>query len=72
MRQLYAEFAGEVGDIMISILVRLGTPDPYDLTEVDLNEYKGIIAPWNDWSSVKKQCSTLAVAMVKKAPPRAK
>ena len=72
MRQLYAEFAGEVGDIMISILVKLGMPDPYDLTEVDLNEYKGIIPPWNDWSAVTKQCRSLAVAMVKKAPPRAK
>jgi hypothetical protein len=72
MRQLYAEFAGEVGDIMISILVKLGMPDPYDLTEVDRNEYKGIIPPWNDWSAVTKQCRSLAVAMVKKAPPRAK
>jgi hypothetical protein len=72
MRQLYAEFAGEVGDIMISILVKLGMPDPYDLTEVDLNEYKGIIPPWNDWSAVTKQCRSLAVAMVNRAPPRAK
>lgn len=72
MRQLYAEFAGEAGDIMISILVKPGMPDPYDLTEVDLNEYKGIIPPWNDWSAMTKQCRSLAVAMVKKAPPRAK
>ena len=72
MRQLYAEFAGEVGDIMISILVKLGMPDPYDLTEVDLNEYKGIIPPWNDWSAMTKQCRSLAIALVKKVPPRAK
>lgn len=71
MRQLYAEFAGEVGDIMISILVKLGMPDPYDLTDVDLNEYKGIIPPWNDWRAVERQCHSLATAMVRKPPPRA-
>jgi len=71
MRQLYAEFAGEVGDIMISILVKLGTPDPYDLTDVDLNEYKGIIPPWNDWRAVERQCHSLAAAMVRKPPPHA-
>jgi hypothetical protein len=69
MRQLYGEFAGESGDILISVLVKLGTPDPYDLTEVDLSEYKGIIAPWNNWSAVVKQCRSLAVQMLKKRPP---
>ena len=71
MRQLYAEFAGEAGDILISILVKLGTPDPYDLTEVDLSEYKGIIPPWNDWSAVEKQCRSLALEMLKVRPPGA-
>ena len=68
MGTLYAEFAGEIGDIMISILVKLGTPDPYDLTEVDLSEYKGIIPPWNNWNAVVRQCRSLAVAMVKARP----
>jgi len=71
MRELYAEFAGENGDIMISIVVRLGTPDPYDLTEVDLNEYKGIIVPWNNWNAVKTQCRSLAIGLLRKAPPGA-
>jgi hypothetical protein len=65
MRQLYAEFAEEAGDIMISITVKLAAPDPYDLTEVDLTEYKGIIPPWNDWRAVQKQCRSLAVAMLR-------
>jgi hypothetical protein len=42
------------------ILVKLGTPDPYDLTDVDLDEYKGIIPPWNDWRAVERQCHSLA------------
>jgi hypothetical protein len=71
MRQLYAEFAGEAGDILISIVVKLATPDPYDLTEVDLSEYKGIIAPWNNWSSVERQCRLLANAILQIRPPGA-
>jgi hypothetical protein len=69
MMQLYSEFAGEAGDIMISIVVKLGTPDPYDLTGVDLTEYKGIIPPWNDWGAVEKQCRSLAVEILRRAPP---
>lgn len=69
MRQLYAEFAGESGDILISVLVKLSTPDPYDLTEVDLSEYRGIIAPWSNWGAVVKQCGSLAAQMLKKRPP---
>ena len=68
MRQLYAEFAGEAGEIIVSIVVKLGEPDPYDLTEVDLSEYKGIIPPWNDWAAVRKQCRLLAVAILRTAP----
>jgi hypothetical protein len=69
MMQLYSEFAGEAGDIMISIVVKLGTPDPYDLTEVDLTEHKGIIPPWNDWGAVEEQCRSLAVEILRRVPP---
>ena len=68
MRHLYAEFAGEAGDILISVLVKLAAPDPYDLTDVDLREYKGIIPPWNDWRAVESQCRSVALEMLKKAP----
>ncbi len=69
MGALYAEFAGEDGDILVSVATRLANPDPYDLTDVDLGEYKGIVAPWNDWSAVKAQCRALAVALLR---PRGK
>jgi len=64
MNQLYAEFAGEGGDMLSSVIVKLSNPDPYDLTEVDLTEYKGIAAPWTDWRTVKAQCRGLAVALL--------
>lgn len=65
MNGLYAEFAGEGGDIMVSVAVKLANPDPYDLSEVDLAEYKGIVAPWNDWRAVEAQCRALAAALLK-------
>jgi len=65
MNELYAEFAGEGGDVLITAIVKLSNPDPYDLTDVDLTEYKGIIAPWNDWRAVEKQCLSVAVALLR-------
>ena len=64
MNELYAQFAGEGGDMLVSLAVNLTNPEPYDLTEVDLSEYKGIIAPWNDWHAVERQCRALAVAFL--------
>lgn len=67
MHDLYSEFAGEGGDIMVTIVMKFSHPDPYDLTEVDLAEYKGIVAAWNSWRAVEKQCRALAVALLKQA-----
>jgi hypothetical protein len=64
MNELYAEFAGEDGDMLSSVTVKLSNPDPYDLTNVDLTEYKGIIAPWNDWQAVEAQCRALATGLL--------
>ena len=64
MADLYAEFAGEMGDILVSVVVKLASPDPYDLSDVDLTEYKGIIAPWNDWRAVAGACRALASALL--------
>jgi hypothetical protein len=68
MNELYTDFAGEGGDMLGTILVKLSNPDPYDLTHLDLSEYKGIIAPWSDWQSVVRQCRSLAVALLDEEP----
>lgn len=65
LRELYPEFVREGGDVLSTILVKLSNPDPFDLTEIDLAEYKGIIAPWNDWRAVIAQCRALALALLK-------
>lgn len=68
MNELYAEFAGEGGDMLSTVVIKLSNPDPYDLSEVDLSEYKGIVRPWNDWRAVERQCRALALAVLKEAP----
>ncbi len=42
----------------------VATPDPYDLTDIDLSEYKGIVAPWNTWRAVEEQCAALAATLM--------
>jgi hypothetical protein len=48
MNELYADFVGEGGDMLTSVVVRLSIPEPNDLTDIDLGKYKGIVAPWSD------------------------
>ncbi len=64
MNELYAEFAGEGGDMLTTVVVKLTHPEPYDLTDVDLSEYKGITPPWDDWRAVRAQCLSLATALM--------
>lgn len=64
MSDLHAEFSGEGGDILTTVVTKLAAPDPYDLTDVDLAEYKGIIPPWDDWRAVEEQCRTVAAAIL--------
>lgn len=69
MNELYAQFAGEGGSMLATVVTKLAEPDPFDLTDVDLTEYKGINPPWNDWTSVREQCRSLAAAVL--SPPSA-
>jgi hypothetical protein len=68
MNELYAEFQSEAGDLLTAVVVKLSLPDPYDLTDIDLSEYKGIVAPWSNRRAVESQCASPAAALM--APPR--
>jgi hypothetical protein len=63
-QELYAEFKNEAGDLLTAVAVKLSLPDPYDLTDIDLSEYKGIVARWNNWRAVQAQCTSLATALM--------
>jgi hypothetical protein len=71
MNDLYAEFAGEGGDMLSTLVVNLSNPDPYDLTQLDLTEYRGIVTPWNDWQTVVAQTRSLALALIDRTPGEA-
>lgn len=64
MNELYGEIWRGDGDVLTSLIVALTAPAPYDLTDVDLTEYKGIVAPWNDWRAVERACADLAAAVL--------
>jgi hypothetical protein len=65
MNDLYGEFVGEAEDVLTTLVVKLASPEPYDLTDVDLSEYKGIVASWSDWRAVAAQCARLAATILK-------
>jgi hypothetical protein len=68
MNELYVKFEDKAGDLLAAVAVKLSVPDPYDLTDIDLSEYKEIVAPSNNWRAVQAQCTSLAVALM--TPPK--
>jgi hypothetical protein len=46
--EIYAQESG--ASPLVEVVERLGVADPSDRTDVDLATYKGLVAPWNDWS----------------------
>jgi hypothetical protein len=46
--QLYAQPSG--GSPLVEVVDRLASAAPSDVAEVDLASYRGLEAPWNDWS----------------------
>lgn len=45
------------------LLAQLAAPQPYDLEETRLAEYKRLAARWHDWNKVKDACAQAAVAI---------
>jgi len=33
---------------------------PYDLTDINLNIYKGIVSPYNSWQYIKERCKQIS------------
>lgn len=40
----------------LEVAKRLSAPHPYDLGDVDLNEYKGLAPEWRSWPKVEQIC----------------
>ena len=50
--------------IATQLAKQLAEPAPYDLSNVDLREYRHLEKRWQDWDNVARACEALAVAML--------
>ncbi|MDX1998088.1 MAG: hypothetical protein SF066_10260 [Thermoanaerobaculia bacterium] len=51
LAQLDADYPQENGaSVLAEVVERLSAAEPTDKAEIDLASYKGLSAPWNDWS----------------------
>ncbi|MCY4362325.1 MAG: nucleotidyl transferase AbiEii/AbiGii toxin family protein [Gammaproteobacteria bacterium] len=56
---LYPQESGE--SALQQLQIQLANPVPYDLDEVELQEYKQLDRRWHDWESVKATCASTAI-----------
>lgn len=55
---------GDAGAVRQQLARQLSEPTPWDLDQVELAEYKGLVPPWTDWDAVVEACRGLSDAMV--------
>lgn len=61
MDEYYADQRGPTGARVATQLVKqLAEPRPYDLSSVDLREYRGTVPRWQEWGEVVGVCRQLA------------
>jgi len=62
MDHLYPQ-EGDPGAVRQQLMRQLALPRPYDLDEVKLDEYRGLVPEWHDWQTVTQKCGGIASAM---------
>ena len=45
---------------LLQLARQLAEPVPYDLEEINIEKYKGIVQPWDTWKNIKKQGEALS------------
>jgi len=59
MDRLYPQ-PGDRGAVRQQLMRQLALPRPYDLDTLKLDEYRGLVAEWHDWSTVVRRCEEIA------------
>ena len=59
--RLYPQHSGE--SALQQLLAQLAQPQPYDLEETRLAEYKMLAPRWHDWATVRTACARCAVML---------
>jgi hypothetical protein len=65
MDDYYVDQRGPGGQrIAAQVAKQLSEPAPYDLSEIDLRHYRGLLPRWQDWAEVSTVCRQVAVAVL--------
>lgn len=59
---LYPQSNGE--SALVQLQAQLASPQPFDLDEIELAEYKRLHERWHQWSAVVSQCQRVAVGLL--------
>ena len=62
MDRLYPQ-TGDPGAVRQQLMRQLALPRPYDLDTLKLDEYRGLVPEWHDWSTVVARCRGIASLM---------
>ncbi len=62
-RDTYRPDSGREVSPLLQLLRQLAEPKPYDLDSLDLQNYRGIVPPWDSWLNIRQTCQKLAVAL---------
>jgi hypothetical protein len=62
MDRLYSQ-EGDPGGVRQQLMRQLALPRPFDLDTLKLDEYRGLVPEWQDWSTVVHQCQRIATLM---------
>jgi hypothetical protein len=63
-RDLYRAETGRDVSALLQLARQLADPQPEDQDWMDLHAYKGLGAPWTDWSYVRRRAAELAGALL--------
>jgi hypothetical protein len=68
MDDYYVDQRGPGGRrIATQLTKQLSEPAPYDLSEIDLRHYRGLLPRWQEWPEVLTVCRQVAVAVISDA-----
>jgi hypothetical protein len=68
MDDYYVDQRGPGGRrIATQVAKQLSEPAPYDLSEIDLRHYRGLLPRWQEWAEVSAVCRQVAVAVLAEA-----
>jgi hypothetical protein len=54
---------GEKASPLVQLVRQLAEPEPYDLDQMDLSQYKGLKPPYNSWENIADICGKLSVEL---------